>query len=57
MSRVIGQVWSGVVGCRNWPVMRVPHFIALRRNDKTKQNKTKRARFVADEANNQQLAM
>ena len=30
---VIGQVWREVVGCRNWPVMRVPHFIALRRND------------------------
>ena len=33
MSRVIGQVWREVVGCRNWPVMRVPLFIALRRNE------------------------
>ena len=33
MSQVIGQVWREVVGCRNWPVMRVPLFIALRRND------------------------
>ena len=33
MSQVIGQVWSGVVGCRNWPIMRVPLFIALRRNE------------------------
>ena len=32
MSQVIGQVWREVVGCRNWPVMRVPLFIALRRN-------------------------
>ena len=32
MSQVIGQVWREVVGCRNWPVMRVPQFIALRRN-------------------------
>ena len=24
MSQVIGQVWREVVGCRNWPVMRVP---------------------------------
>ena len=31
MSQVIGQVWREVVGCRNWPVMRVPQFIALRR--------------------------
>ena len=29
---VIGQVWREVVGCRNWSVMRVPQFIALRRN-------------------------
>ena len=36
MSRVIGQVWREVVGCRNWPVMRVPQFIALRRNDSRK---------------------
>ena len=35
MSQVIGQVWREVVGCRNWPVMRVPQFIALRRNDST----------------------
>ena len=34
MSQVIGQVWREVVGCRNWPVMRVPLFIALRRNDR-----------------------
>ena len=33
MSQVIGQLWREVVGCRNWPVMRVPLFIALRRND------------------------
>ena len=33
LSQVIGQVWREVVGCRNWPVMRVPQFIALRRND------------------------
>ena len=32
MSQVIGQAWKEVVGCRNWPVMRVPLFIALRRN-------------------------
>ena len=32
MSQVIGQVWREVVGCRNWPVMRVPLFIALQRN-------------------------
>ena len=32
MCQVIGQVWREVVGCRNWPVMRVPLFIALRRN-------------------------
>ena len=32
MFQVIGQVWREVVGCRNWLVMRVPHFIALRRN-------------------------
>ena len=32
MSQVIGQVWREVIGCRNWPVMRVPQFIALRRN-------------------------
>ena len=32
MSQVIGQVWREVVGCRNWPVMRVPQLIALRRN-------------------------
>ena len=32
MFQVIGQVWREVVGCRNWPVMRVPQFIALRRN-------------------------
>ena len=32
MSQVIGQVWREVVGCRNWPVMRVPLIIALRRN-------------------------
>ena len=32
MSQVIGQVWREVVGCRNWPVMQVPQFIALRRN-------------------------
>ena len=32
MPQVIGQVWREVVGCRNWPVMRVPQFIALRRN-------------------------
>ena len=31
MSQVIGQVWGEVVGCRNWPVIRVPQFIALRR--------------------------
>ena len=31
-NRSIGQVWREVVGCRNWPVMRVPQFIALRRN-------------------------
>ena len=36
MSQVIGQVWREVVGCRNWPVMRVPLFIALRRNEKSK---------------------
>ena len=35
MSQVIGQVWREVVGCRNWPVMRVPQFIALRRNSRT----------------------
>ena len=35
MSQVIGQVWREVVGCRNWPVMRVPLFIALRRNGTT----------------------
>ena len=34
MSQVIGQVWREVVGCRNWSVMRVPLFIALRRNGK-----------------------
>ena len=33
MSQVIGQVLREVVGCRNWPVMRVPQFIALRRNE------------------------
>ena len=33
MSQVICQVWREVVGCHNWPVMRVPLFIALRRND------------------------
>ena len=33
MSQVIGQVWREVVGCRNWPVMWVPQFIALQRND------------------------
>ena len=33
MSQVIGQVWREVVGCRNWPVMRVPQFIALQRNE------------------------
>ena len=33
ISQVIGQVWREVVGCRNWPVMRVPLFIALRRNE------------------------
>ena len=32
MSWEIGQVWREVVGCRNWPVMRVPLFIGLRRN-------------------------
>ena len=32
MSQVIGQVTREVVGCRNWPVMRVPQFLALRRN-------------------------
>ena len=32
MSQIIGQVWREVVGCRNWTVMRVPLFIALRRN-------------------------
>ena len=32
MSQVIGQVWREVVGCRYWPVMRVPQFIAPRRN-------------------------
>ena len=32
MSQVIVQVWREMVGCRNWPVMRVPLFIALRRN-------------------------
>ena len=32
MSQVIGQVWRKVVGCRNWSVMLVPQFIALRRN-------------------------
>ena len=33
MSQVIGQVWREVVGCPNWPVMRVPQFIALQRNE------------------------
>ena len=33
MSQVIGQVWREVVGCRNWPVMRVPQFIALQTNE------------------------
>ena len=33
MSQVIGQVWREVVGCRNWPVLRVPQFIALQRNE------------------------
>ena len=33
MSQVIDQVWREVVGCSNWPVMWVPQFIALRRND------------------------
>ena len=33
MSQVIGQVWREVVGCRNWPIMRVPLSIALRRNE------------------------
>ena len=32
MSQVIGQVWREVVGCRNWPVMRVPQFIAILKN-------------------------
>ena len=32
MSEAIGQVWREAVGCRNWPVMRVPLFISLRRN-------------------------
>ena len=35
--------WSGVEGmvsCLNWPVMRVPNFIALRRNDTCQTNKT-----------------
>ena len=32
MSQVIGQVRREVVGCRNWPVMPLPQFIALRRN-------------------------
>ena len=32
MSQVIGQVWREVVGCRNWPVMRVLQFIVFRRN-------------------------
>ena len=32
MSQVICQVWRDVVVCRNWPVMRVPQFITLRRN-------------------------
>ena len=32
MSLVIRRVWREVVGCRNWPVMRVQQFIALRRN-------------------------
>ena len=30
MSQLIGQVWREVVGC-NWPVIRVPQFIALRK--------------------------
>ena len=33
MSQVIDQVWRKVVGCSNWPVMRVPQFKALRRNE------------------------
>ena len=33
MPQVIGQMWREVVGCRNWSVMRVPLFIALRTND------------------------
>ena len=33
MSQEIGQVWREGVGCRNWPVMQVPLFIALRRNE------------------------
>ena len=32
MSLVIGQVCREVVGCRNWPAMRVPLFIGLWRN-------------------------
>ena len=32
MSKAIGQVWREVVGCRIWPVMRVPMFIGLRTN-------------------------
>ena len=39
MSQVIGQAWKEVVGCRNCPVMRVPQFIALRRNEAKLDNK------------------
>ena len=30
---LMSQVWREVVGCRNWSVMWVPQFIALRRNE------------------------
>ena len=39
MSLAIGQDRSGVVGCRKWPVMREPQFIALRGDNDMKDNK------------------
>ena len=34
MSQVIAQVWRVVIDGWNWPDMRVPQFIGLRRNAK-----------------------